>query len=616
MTDLLGAWSLSGASVDRLLPHPVRAHLMRQLVGSTQDDVLAGRLWLVASTGKLVRREGDVAAWEGFVADGLGPQVTAGRAIDDKHEGHYVMVEHAGQRLRLLRALSGGERLYVAKLDGLVLFSASIRPLLAHPEIHAALDPAVTDEVLITGHPLFGPQTPITGILEVQPGHVATLGDDGQLHQQWHWPEALQSPPGDPKTVARMFRDALCTAVERSVGKQRPVALALSGGIDSSAIAAAAVEVVGASQVHAFTYEFDDETHAPPETRYAQLVARALGIGRHDVFRIRAADFLDGIVEHVWRSESAVHWPKAFLLPVARTIASYGYDRYLTGFGIGSHMGYLRELGRALPFIPFPNRSLRYWRRVRFDAWDWLRHLAKLHPGLEPPHPRLYDLLLQVLERRGLIDDHRDFYPVAMRPLLERRRGALASIPDLTDPSVPLGEALQRHAFAHLISCVDVTRSEKASREVGLCRVSPAHFAGSIPFAYFPVAQPPFVWSRDRHLRPGKYLLRLAYRGVVPDEVLFRRKSWDDAVSSRTWRKRGRVFMLRALPGYPYDLDLLGTAHPDAVEHWEPTSIQASCLSFWFWRELFVRRSVGRAPPTWPDLWGYTPEQITAGRRQ
>lgn len=614
MTDLLAAWSLSGASVDRLLPQPVRAHLMRQLVGAQQDELLAGRLWLVAGPGKLSRRGKDAAAWEGFVADGLGPPFAAGRAIEDKHEGHYVMLESDGRRLRLLRALSGGERLYVAIVGDLALVSASIRPLLAHPSIRAELDPAVTDEVLITGHPLFGPQTPIAGIREVQPGHVATLDDAGELHQQWHWPEALRSPEGDPKTVARQFHEALCVAVERSVGKQRPVALALSGGIDSSAIAAAAVEVVGADGVHAFTYEFDDESHAPPETRYAQLVARALGIGRHDVFRIRAADFLDGIVEHVWRSESAVHWPKAFLLPVARTIASYGYDRYLTGFGIGSHMGYLRELGRALPFIPFPNRSLRYWRRVRFDAWDWLRHLAKLHPGLEPPHPRLYDLLLQVLERRGLIDDHRDFYPDQMRPLLERRRGVLASLPELGDPDTPLGEALQRHAFAHLISCVDVTRSEKASREAGLYRVAPAHFAGSIPFAYFPIARPPFVWSRTRHLRPGKYLLRLAYRGVIPDEVLFRKKSWDDAVTSRTWRKRGRVFMLRALPGYPFDLDVLGSEHPDAVEHWEPTSIQASCLSFWFWRELFVGRPVGRVPPTWPELWGYTPTQINLGR--
>jgi len=593
---LLGAWAPPGMAVTKLLLRSQREAMRRQLSGAVQREVVNGRLWLVASSGQLLEEGERVTAWEGFVCGDPSPAVGP---VIGKHDGHYVMVHSDGRQLSLVRALSGGERLYVARVGGVVLFSASIRPLLAHPSIGRELDAVVTDEVLLTGHPLFGAQTPVRGIEEVLAGHLATVDDGGALRQQWHWPEALVSPTGGAAAAAKGFRQALCGAVEQAVGKKRPVAVALSGGIDSSAIAAAAVEVVGADSVHAFTYEFADTAHAPPETHYAKKVARALGIKRHTVFSVTGEQFLDAIPEHVWRSESAVHWPKAFLLPVARTIAAHGYDRYLTGFGIGSHMAYLRDLATVLPWVPLAGRTLRYWRQVRFGGWDWLAHLAKLHPGLEPPHPRLYDLLLQVLEQRGVVADRRSFYPEGMHALLQRRR----SVQPIDTDGLPLSAVLQRHAFAHLVSCIDVTRSEKASREVGVARVAPAHFSSCIPYAYFPVEPAPFVWSRARHLRPGKLLLQLAYRGLLPDEVLSRKKNWDDAVTSRAWRRQGRVAMLRALPGFPNDIKLLGDHHPDAVMTWEPSSIQANCLSFWFWRELLLQRPLSTAPPAWTELW-------------
>ena len=124
---------------------------------------------------------------------------------------------------------------------------------------------------------------------------------------------AIVPPEGPPQKLAREFRDALTRAVERAVGRSRPVAVALSGGIDSSAIAAAAVDVVGADNVHTFTYEFDDPSHSK-ETEYAREVAEALGIRRHEVFQISFEDYINAIPETVWHSESIADWPKAFMI--------------------------------------------------------------------------------------------------------------------------------------------------------------------------------------------------------------------------------------------------------------------------------------------------------------
>ena len=80
-------------------------------------------------------------------------------------------------------------------------------------------------------------------------------------------------------------RRALLEATGRSLGADRRVAVALSGGIDSATIAALAAELLGPKNVTALTFEFDEPTHAS-ETGFAVLTARRLGL-RHEVVTIR-----------------------------------------------------------------------------------------------------------------------------------------------------------------------------------------------------------------------------------------------------------------------------------------------------------------------------------------
>ena len=572
-------------------------------------ELRQGPLWIRAPRANLVAGERACLAVEGFLATGgdrdrglaeIFAAEERGGVWVSAPEGHYVLAfaNHESRALTLLRSPSGGERLCFVRLGDLVLFASSIRPLLAHSRVSGELDPELLDEVLINGLPIFGSSTPFLGVEEVLPGNRATFRA-GEYQQRCHWRGILASPRGPVPLLARRFRESLTEAVEQALGPHRPVAVALSGGIDSSAVAAAAVEAVGAENVRAYTYEFDDPTHGR-ETHFAELVVRRLGIRYHEVFKVSFRDFLDAIPEGVWRSESPVHWPKSFLLPVARHLKRRGHRFYLTGFGIGSHMSYLRELGRVLPWVPFPGLLLRYWRLMRFEGRPWLERMACLHPGLEPPHRRIYHLLSLLLEREGYLDDHRVLHPPEALGLLGDPRPIGPGESNLLRG----GDhgALQRHCFAHHISCIDVTRSEKSSREVGVLRISPAHFACCLPYAYFPVEPAPFVWGDSRRLRPGKLLLRKAFRGILPDEVLFRKKSWADAVASPRWLRQGRVMMLRALPSFPDELDALGSRYPEAVRQWEPSSILSNCLSFWFWRRLMTEFHSAAVPPRWEEL--------------
>ena len=87
-----------------------------------------------------------------------------------------------------------------------------------------------------------------------------------------------------------------------------------------------------------------------------------------------------------------------------------------------------------------------------------------------------------------------------------------------------------------------------------------------------------------------------AYRDILPESVLFRKKSWDDAVVSWSWRNEARTLMLQALPDFHKNLRNLGPDYPAAVRFWE------LCLGFSFWQKMFLERPLSKGPPTWDEL--------------
>jgi hypothetical protein len=606
MSDLLGAWSLSGEPPCTLLGAADRRAMLAHLPGwpARTREISDGRLWLVAASEKMLVVRENCLAHEGFLA-APGPVEAEMRRLLEafaagtppRPEGHFALV-HGGGELTLIRGLSGGERLYYAQAGNLLLFASALRPLLAHGGIGRSLNQEAADEVLLTGLTLFGGHSLASGVSEVLPGHILRARDK-LADQRWHWEDLLTPLEGDTETLARECRDALGNAVALAAGQARPVAVTLSGGIDSSAIAALAVEAFGADHVTAFTYEFDDPTHST-ETRFAVEVARRLGIRRHHIFKLGFRDYLAHIPETVWRAEQITHWPKSFMIPAAGKIRDHGFDRVLSGFGVGSHMGSFEEFARLLDWLPRPGGALGLWKQHHFNGRRWPGYLARLHPGLEPAPMRLYCLLVAALARDGQILDPASFFPDYMDPLLGSLADGAGRESGLADR--PLIEALRHQSFARLASCIDVTRWEKPLRETGIQRISPAHFACCIPYCYMPFTPQPRLWSADRRLRPGKLLLRLAMRDTLPESVLRRRKNWADAVVSPDWSRAGLRWMRLAVGNsgahLRHDID----GHAAAAQRWDRRSPQAAVTALGFWHRIFMEQPLRTEPPTWRDL--------------
>jgi asparagine synthase (glutamine-hydrolysing) len=161
-----------------------------------------------------------------------------------------------------------------------VLFASEVRGLLASGAVARRLDPTAVASYLWHGF-VIGPRTivdgvhllPAASILSLDADHVAAAGNGGpRARTYWQMPSssARQTTPED-------LRAELVRSVQMQLVSDVPLGVFLSGGVDSSAVAALASEAAAGS-LHTFTIGFD--LPAYDESRYAQQVADAIG-SRH-----------------------------------------------------------------------------------------------------------------------------------------------------------------------------------------------------------------------------------------------------------------------------------------------------------------------------------------------
>jgi asparagine synthase (glutamine-hydrolysing) len=163
--------------------------------------------------------------------------------------------------------------------EDVVLFASEVRTLLASGAVPRRLDPAGVASYLWHGF-VVGPGTIVEGvhllpaatILSIDVDGTGGRPDTGGMSRYWQMP-----PPGGRATTLAELGAELRRTVGMQLISDVPLGVFLSGGVDSSAVAALASEVAPEA-VHTFTIGF--ELPAYDETRYARHVAEAIG-SRH-----------------------------------------------------------------------------------------------------------------------------------------------------------------------------------------------------------------------------------------------------------------------------------------------------------------------------------------------
>lgn len=165
---------------------------------------------------------------------------------------------------------------------GTVLFASEIKALLRHPAAPRRVDLTGLDAVLCFPG-LAGPHTLFEGIHSLESGHAMWVDRDGvRRFRYWDLDYPLCSEPEDdlPEDEHTARLEALLDrAVERRLQADVPVGVYLSGGLDSSLVAALAAR--HAPGLASFSITFDDP--GMDESRWQREVARACGLTHHEI---------------------------------------------------------------------------------------------------------------------------------------------------------------------------------------------------------------------------------------------------------------------------------------------------------------------------------------------
>ena len=261
------------------------------------------------------------------------------------------------RRLLLARDRMGIKPLYWALVDGRLVFGSEIKAILESGLIRAEANERAIPELLSTRY-LSGAETLFRGINRLLPGHVLTFeGGDVVTREWWDVPVGVPNP-----AVSRLndadaiegFRARLEDAVRARLMSDVPLGMFLSGGLDSSAIAALMARMID-RPLQTFSVAFRERAFS--ELDYARQVVTAIRAVPHEIV-IDDGDFFGALPRLIWHEDEPIAHPSSvplyFVSKLARehvtvVLTGEGSDELLAGYG------------------KYP-RALLNWRAGRFWA--------------------------------------------------------------------------------------------------------------------------------------------------------------------------------------------------------------------------------------------------------
>jgi asparagine synthase (glutamine-hydrolysing) len=413
--------------------------------------------------------------------------------------------------VHLVRDRVGIKPLYWTRRGDALLFASEAKAFLAHPAFRADIDAGAIDELLAFRY-VSGPDTLLTGVRQVAPGHCLTITPDGLAETRyWSIPDRAEKMPPVVADATDRLDDLLDRSVRAQLRSDVSVGCQLSGGVDSSLVTALASSHRGG--LDAFSIVFDD-----PRFSEEPWIAAAAGPSHAASYRVvfDEAAFVDALDAASWHMDQPIGHPNALALWCLARRARERVTVLLTGEGADELFAGYARFARALTGDEL----------IRASQFHSQARLAKLRPGA--------DLTSALAKRRAVFaDGHADHLSNCVKYEMRTHLGEVLLRQDKMmmahgiEARVPfLDRRVMEFARALAPECLmaKLVVKDLAARRFGAAFASRPKFTFNLPLAqYFRGAT--FVSLMEDRLLPG-----MASRGLVDVAVV--RRWWRRALSA------------------------------------------------------------------------------------
>lgn len=455
----------------------------------------------------------------------------------------FALWDRNEERLLLARDHFGVSPLHFTVVDGLLVFGSEVKAILEHPAVPREVDLTGLDQIL-TFPGLVSPRTMFKGIESLENGHsLIVQGGDVRRVQYWDldYPRIGETGEERPESwYVEELRERFTRSVEARLQADVPVGFYLSGGIDSSLVAALIRQVSPDVDRHSFSITFGDREIC--EAPFQRLMSEHVG-SRHHEIAFDDASIADRLGRMVYHCECPVKETfNTCALALSESVRGTGVKVVLAGQGadeiFAGYMGY------------------------RFDSL-----------GLRSNDQYDLDSLLEDELREQLWGDPSIFYEKDFYAYREER-GALYADPemfeqiDCTNAPVVDKERLRGRHPVHQRSYLDfkLRLSEHLLSEHGDRMVMANSIEGRYPFLDVNVVDFARVIPPDLKLNgfTEKYVIKKMAADLLPSRIVEREKFGFRAPSSPLLLQEGHEWVRDMLS---YDrIRRQGYFNPDVIE--------------------------------------------------
>lgn len=194
--------------------------------------------------------------------------------------------EERGKRLFLARDRIGVKPLFYARTPDGLIFASEIKTILAHPAIKPRLDQEGAAQILLLGPGRIPGSGVFRGIQELEPGCRAYYSG-GKLSIDQYWKLQDRIHDDSFEETAEKVRSLVTDSIHRQTVSDVPLGCFLSGGLDSSIISAVCAEKIPEIDTFSVDYLGNDQYFVPgkfqpnADSEYIALMTRTIGSRHH-----------------------------------------------------------------------------------------------------------------------------------------------------------------------------------------------------------------------------------------------------------------------------------------------------------------------------------------------